>query len=156
MRISELPEFDIREERGPDQIVQLALYGELDLATVGELGQRVSQLMIPGARVRLDLSQVRFIDACGLRAVVRAVETANERGGTLEINPCVSRPVARLIKLVGAEAQIWPRIASGDAERVALERASRGLSARRRARQRPAREVVPRRSRDRPHLCRDG
>lgn len=112
--------------------------------------------MIAGARVRVDLSQVRFIDACGLRAVVRAVETANDRGGTLEINPCVSRPVARLIKLVGAEAQVSPRIASSDAKQVALERASRGLSARRRARQRPAREVVPRRSRDRPHLCRDG
>ena len=156
MTLSELQEFCIREESGPDRIVRLTLYGELDLTTVGDLDRRVSQLMVGGVGVRVDLSQLRFIDACGLRAVVRAVETANDRGGTLEIDPSVSRPVGRLIGLVGAEAQIWPGIDCREGERDTLERAGRRHDARVRSRrQRPAREVVLRRSRDRPHLCRD-
>jgi anti-anti-sigma factor len=156
MTLSELQEFGIREESGPERIVWLTLYGELDLTTVGELDQRVWQLMVGGVGVRVDLSQLRFIDACGLRAVVQAVETANDRGGTLEIDPCVSRPVGRLIGLVGAEAQIWPGIDCSEGEGNALDRANRRHDARLRSRlQRPAREVVVRRSRDRPHLCRD-
>lgn len=57
---------------------------------------------------RLDLSQLRFIDVCGMRAVIRAVGTAHDRGTALQVDPRVSRCVARLIGLVGGEAGMWP------------------------------------------------
>jgi anti-anti-sigma factor len=154
MTSSELQEFYIREESEPDRSVRLTLYGELDIATVAELDQRVSQLALRGLGVRVDLSRLRFIDVCGLRAVMRAIELANNEGAWLEIDPKVSRPVRRLIGWVGGEAEIWP-----EADRIARRRDRPELRRRRRLathRDRLRREPARRRSTDRLDLRRDG
>ena len=154
MTASELQEFHIREESETDRSVRLTLYGELDITTVGELDQRVWELASGGLGIRVDLSQVRFIDVCGLRAVTRAVELANHRGAWLEIDPKVSRPVRRLVRLVGAEAEIWP-----GAERIQRARGRPELRRRRRLathRHRLRGEPSGRRSTDPLDLRRDG
>jgi anti-anti-sigma factor len=116
MTSSELQGFHIREEIEPDRIVRLTLCGDLDLATVGQFEQRISEAATGAYGVRLDLSQLRFIDLCGLRAVTRAVASAHRIGAMLEVDQRVSRRVARLIGLVGAEDGFWPPVAPIDRE----------------------------------------
>ncbi len=129
--------FEMCERRGVDGVVHLRLFGELDLAVADQLSTRFRQLKRAGCRVRLDLSQLRFIDRCGLLAVLCAVSDARGGGWVLVVDREVSTSVRRLIELVGVSSELWP---SDDRSRVAargpiaealLERTSRLLRARR-------------------------
>ncbi len=100
--------FEMRQRRGVDGVVHLRLLGELDLAVADQLSARFRQLKRAGCRVRLDLSQLGFIDRCGLLAVLCAVSDAQGGRWELVVDREVSTGVRRLIELVGVSSELWP------------------------------------------------
>jgi stage II sporulation protein AA (anti-sigma F factor antagonist) len=92
-----------REENG---WVHLDLSGELDLASAPELGDRLSQLAAERMAVRLDLSNLEFMDSTGLQSLVKAINDAESSGWRLHIDQRMSPQVARLLQLVQFERLI--------------------------------------------------
>ena len=86
----------LRVERASDTIV---LIGEIDAHTAGQVRDTV--LLVPeDADVRLDMSQVSFIDSSGLRVILEANQ-AIERNGRRLVLIAPSRPVTRVIEVAG-------------------------------------------------------
>jgi anti-anti-sigma factor len=82
----------------------LKLIGELDLGTAPMLEDRLRQARADQVSVRLDLSELRFMDSTGLHVLIRAVQDSRVDGWHLELDPNVSPPVRRLLQLVNVEA----------------------------------------------------
>jgi anti-anti-sigma factor len=94
--------FRIEEVVEGKGVVRLALIGELDLATKHALQRRLSDLRSRHTKVRLDLSQLEFVDASGLSALVSAIADARRNGG-LELDRGLAPQVSRLLAVVGLE-----------------------------------------------------
>jgi anti-anti-sigma factor len=73
---------DVRRVDHPLGVV-LTLAGELDLATVAMLRERLDHAMRGTAAVVIDLSRLRFIDSSGLDLLVRAELQLRESGAQL-------------------------------------------------------------------------
>ena len=86
----------------------MALIGELDIAVADAVEQRLRQHREDGRPVRLDLSQLDFIDSSGVQAVVLGLKQARRSGHALEVDRRVSASVERLIDMMGIGAQLWP------------------------------------------------
>jgi len=76
----------------------LRLAGEIDMATAGQLAAALGQALAAHANVVVDMAEVTFIDAAGLRAIVEAAESLDGRAPLILVN---ARRVARLLDLVG-------------------------------------------------------
>ena len=85
--------------------VRVRLRGELDLAGVPTVTDRLRRLQERGERVVLDLDELTFIDMSGLRMVVTAAESASRDGWAFAVTRG-SDPVRRLITLVGFDEQL--------------------------------------------------
>jgi anti-anti-sigma factor len=102
------------EERAePGGAVRLVVHGELDLAVVGALGERLAKLRERARErgetvVKLDLSQLSFMDSTGLGVVLTAVLDARRDGWRLEVERELPGPVARVVEISGAEPYLWP------------------------------------------------
>jgi anti-anti-sigma factor len=69
-----------------ESVTVLALDGELDLATAGELSDALQAQHQRGrAAILLDLSSLSFCDSAGLRVFVKARRQAEEDGGSFAI-----------------------------------------------------------------------
>jgi anti-sigma B factor antagonist len=75
--VGELFEMVERKER---EATVVALSGELDFGTVGQVQTRLGELRDAGEPTLLDLDSLTFIDSTGVRLVLAACEDA-ERGG---------------------------------------------------------------------------
>jgi anti-sigma B factor antagonist len=82
--------------RGPLDVV--VLDGELDIATAPDLGQRLEPLAGAGRHLLLDLTDLRFCDAAGLRLFLRLHKQATAAGGSLHL-AAPGRPVSRVISV---------------------------------------------------------
>ena len=100
--------FRITERDDPDAARRLALTGELDIASTPELRERLHELGSTHHRVRLDLSQLEFMDSTGISAILRGLRDSRRNGWELEVAPTVSRQVDRLVTLTGLDHQLWP------------------------------------------------
>ena len=99
------PGFTVDVAREADRI-RIALRGELELATVDQAHEA---LALPGLRpsdtVVLDLSDVTFIDSTGLRFLLLADRSAQEKGWRLQIVPAPPE-VQRIFKLTRVEDRL--------------------------------------------------
>jgi anti-anti-sigma factor len=102
------PGFQCRERIDPDGACRLTLLGEVDIAVAEELARRLGRLERSSARARLDLSQLQFIDLCGLDAILAALRQARRTGWPLEVERPVSRCVERIVAFAGVGAILWP------------------------------------------------
>jgi anti-sigma B factor antagonist len=102
------PSFEIRENVDADGVVRLTLIGELDIAVADRVEDRFRQLREDDRPVRLDLSQLEFIDSSGVRAIVLGLKHARQGGHTLEVDQRISPTVARMIDIMGIGSQLWP------------------------------------------------
>jgi len=102
------PSFEIRETVDDDGAVRLALIGELDIAVADGVEERLRAHRADGHSVRLDLSQLDFIDSSGVRAIVLGLKHARSGGVELNVDPRVSSTVARMVEIMGIGAQLWP------------------------------------------------
>jgi anti-anti-sigma factor len=80
---------------GPITTVPLA--GEFDMAREAELVAAVVTLDLAASSVvRLDMSQVTFVDSAGLRGILKAQAYLNGRGCQLEL----LRPNAQMVRVI--------------------------------------------------------
>jgi anti-sigma B factor antagonist len=94
----------IRTRRGPGYVV-VTVAGEVDIATVAELRERLAALAVSGVPLVADLDQVSFIDATGLGALVGAAREAAEHGTSLHL-VCAQPQTRRLFRVTGLDRQI--------------------------------------------------
>lgn len=88
-----------------DGSTQLALIGELDLATMHVLEQELDQIAASEKQLVLDLRRLEFVDSSGLHALLRADRRFSDAGGQLTIvrGP---RAVERLFRLTGLDTRL--------------------------------------------------
>jgi anti-sigma B factor antagonist len=100
-------EFRIDQAPEPDGTVRLTVRGEIDIATAGQLRDALDSHHSSDTAVRLDLSQIGFVDSSGLAVLIAAKRQAVENGWTFEIARQLSPPVQRLFALSGVETFLW-------------------------------------------------
>ena len=81
--------------------VGLKLVGELDLATTPELTDALLDTSMSASPVSLDLSELTFVDSCGIHAILTLARSQNGRGPLVLLNP--SAHVSRLFELLGLD-----------------------------------------------------
>lgn len=75
--------------------------GTLEAATAAEFREEAASVC-GSAHVVFDLSEVTFIDSCGLGALIGAIRRVREHGGRVVL--CSPRaPVTRLLRVVGMD-----------------------------------------------------
>jgi anti-anti-sigma factor len=90
------------DEQSADGLVVLAVTGEVDLASVGELRDALERARSRAAAVWLDLSEVEFMDSTGLTTLVlahRGFEDPDRQFAVI----CPDGPVRRLLALAGLD-----------------------------------------------------
>lgn len=88
-----------------DGSVQIAVNGELDLATVPQFWGSSAEVVgrVPsGSKLVLDAEGLDFLDAAGLGAIVRLGNCLRARGASLKVAG-VRPPVQRVFELTGLE-----------------------------------------------------
>jgi anti-sigma B factor antagonist len=107
----------IEVTRPADGVVLVALRGEVDILSVAELRRRTAELdVLMPAHVVFDLSKLEFIDSSGINALVQAVRTIEEHGGTGVI-AAPSREARRVFEIIGL-----PQVVSVVHDLVAAQR----------------------------------
>ena len=94
----------IRVRREPGYVV-VAVAGEVDIATVAQLRERLAALAVSGVPLVADLDQVSFMDATGLGALAGAAREATEHGTSLHV-VCARPQTRRLFRVTGLDRQI--------------------------------------------------
>jgi anti-anti-sigma factor len=98
--------FETEREELADGSIRLRAHGELDLATASALeGALRDCIREHPARLVVDLADVPFMDASGLRVLIDARRRQRETDGEFVI----SRPspqVARLLKVAGTRTEL--------------------------------------------------
>jgi anti-sigma B factor antagonist len=89
-------DFRVAVERRPDGPTIVAVAGDADLYSAGELRDRLAAIIDDGAgRLVLDLSETTFLDSMALGVLLGAKKRLAANGGRLEL--VVSRPDIRRI-----------------------------------------------------------
>jgi len=83
-------------EEGPPRVLHVE--GEIDLATVDEFRAALEGALSGGSTALVDMGEVTFIDAGGLRVIMQVAESLNGGGPMTLVNATV---VSRLLKVVG-------------------------------------------------------
>jgi anti-anti-sigma factor len=125
--------FDMRQTTDADGALRLRVSGALDIAVADLLGERLRQLGVADRRVRLDLSEVGFIDCSGVETVLQALTAARRRGWRLEVDRRVGASVERMIDFMAVAHVLWPPEAGSRGATVRM------LDAARRSRRGPMR-----------------
>ena len=97
--------FAILESQEGDCVRRL-LTGELDIASVPLLEDRLSGLRDSAVAVRLDLSKLDFIDSGGLHALIQAMNDASANGWRLQIDRDVPPQAMRVFEVVALDRLI--------------------------------------------------
>jgi anti-anti-sigma factor len=85
--------------------VRVRLRGELDLATAPLVAGRLKDLGARGEAVLLDLDELAFMDASGIRLVLTAARAAASDGWAFAVTPG-SDAVRRLFEVVGLDVEL--------------------------------------------------
>ena len=92
----------------PDQMLNIVpleepgrfrLEGELDITNADELADVVEEELKGGRRVFLDLSELRFMDSSGIRALIRMSKVRQEVGAPPLVLHSLSAPVRQLLSV---------------------------------------------------------
>lgn len=94
-----LPIFEIHESHEDDWL-RLSLVGELDRFSTPALEERLARLRVAKSPVRLNLSKLEFIDSTGIHLLIQTIGDARIKRWRVRIEPDISPPVMRLLRLV--------------------------------------------------------
>ena len=110
---------DVCDGPGGRRVVRVV--GPLDLATSDAVERALRSAFDAGAVVRLDLSDVTFLDSSGMRGVLRAYRLAAERNTGFEVVPGPPA-VQRVLRITGVDTRLT--FVGSDADPSAPERRS--------------------------------
>ena len=79
----------------------LRLVGELDVATAPELAKALLDESLEGSSVILDLSELTFVDSCGMHVILSLASSMNGRGPLVVLDP--TEPVTRVFEILGLD-----------------------------------------------------
>jgi anti-anti-sigma factor len=88
------------QESSSGQWLRLTLTGELDRFSTPILEDRLAPLRVARSPVRLNLSQLGFIDSTGIHLLIQTIGDARMKGWDFALDQDISKPVLRLLKLV--------------------------------------------------------
>jgi anti-anti-sigma factor len=91
------------EEHREHGVIRLVLIGELGINTATPLADRCLSLRQAGAAVRVDLSQVEFMDGFGAGVLRAAISHAQLQRCGFELEPHTCPRVAALLRLAGLQ-----------------------------------------------------
>ena len=100
---------------GPLAVVSAS--GDIDLAAVGELWDKLSVQITAATAVVLDCAEVTFLDSMGLQVLVRARDHAEKAQATFAL-AAVPEPVTKVLRLAGLQ-QLFPQFADVEAAAAA-------------------------------------
>jgi anti-anti-sigma factor len=81
----------------------LVLTGELDLATIQELQDKIDEIMVPGQPIVLDLADLTFLDSSAMHCLVRTFEAT----GRPVVLQNASRALRRILGHMSQEPEAW-------------------------------------------------
>jgi anti-anti-sigma factor len=113
------PLFRVRQRHDADGAVRITLTGELDLSVTGGLKARLDEVRQATRQVRLDLSELEFIDCSGIRAILDAMGQARRAGCGFEVDRSVSPMVGRILSLGSISEELWPAGGAGNPDSAA-------------------------------------
>ena len=90
-----IPAIQVRYEPG---YILVTLVGEVDVAAVASLSERLFALAVSGRPIVADLDRVSFIDAAGLGVLAGVARRAAAHGSSLHV-VCARRQTRRLFRL---------------------------------------------------------
>ena len=108
-RKTDLTRFAVRSERaGGDERVRLL--GEMDLSVIGGVDREMQRAEAGDAdRIVLDLRELEFLDASGIRLLLHLNDRSKSNGGRLRITRSGFPQVQRVMELTGA-ARLLPLV----------------------------------------------
>jgi anti-sigma B factor antagonist len=84
-----------------DGYAVVALYGELDLFDTSDVASHlIAAVAAYGPPIIVDLAGLKFIDSCGLGALVRVLRWTRESGGDLSL-AAPQQQVGRVLEITG-------------------------------------------------------
>lgn len=93
--------FAIHSERSA-AVERVSVLGEMDLSVVAELDSEMRRAEATDAtRIELDLDQLEFLDASGIRLLLDLNRRSGGNGHRLRIKPASSPQVRRVLELTG-------------------------------------------------------
>lgn len=107
MVIPDLPDAFAITESLESHAIRLQISGELDLAVSGRLQDHIDSVARAGETVVLDLSELTFVDSSGVNVLVTAFKQARRDGWELRVERRMTRPVERVITMMGLDAVFW-------------------------------------------------
>jgi anti-anti-sigma factor len=108
-RVADEGVLEVRQTVDPDGYARLSLLGEFDQANSDGFLERLGELKRSGESVRVDLSELEFIDSSGVQAVLRSVRDAEGDGWRLEVDPRLSWQVKQVFDVLGLDTLLWPQ-----------------------------------------------
>ncbi|PZG41741.1 anti-sigma factor antagonist [Spongiactinospora gelatinilytica] len=103
-------------------VTLIAVAGELDFATAGELESYIERARRDrgrGEHLVFDLSEVPFIDSAGLRVLLLCASETRRYGGEVRLAALRHAP-SRLLAVTGVHAHVWVHDTVQDAIAAAL------------------------------------
>ena len=95
-----MQKFEIRQQDLKKGVVELQVFGELDLAVADQLGLALEAARQNGSNVLLSLSSCEFIDSTGIAAIIDAWKRLGDNGRRLAVAEPTEQ-VVRLLEIVG-------------------------------------------------------
>jgi anti-anti-sigma factor len=86
-----------------DSTGALVLTGELDVATIQDLQDKIDEIMVPGQPIVLDLADLTFLDSSAMHCLVRAFEAT----GRQVVLQNASRALRRILGYMTQEPEAW-------------------------------------------------
>jgi anti-anti-sigma factor len=81
----------------------LVLSGELDIATIQELQDKIDEIMVPGQPIVLDLTSLTFLDSSAMHCFVRTFEATGHPVVLLN----ASRSLRRILGYMTQHPEAW-------------------------------------------------
>jgi anti-anti-sigma factor len=95
--------FSVERERS-ETVECVRVVGEMDLSVVGQLDSEMRRAEATDAkRIELDLDELEFLDAAGIRLLLDLDRRSRNNAGRLRIRPASSPHVQRVLELTGVE-----------------------------------------------------
>ncbi len=101
-----MDDFSVQSERR-DKVTVVAVSGRVDSVTAATLDEELAKVVRDNKKVVLDLKNVSYLSSAGVRAILRASQTAQKSGGGVKLSQVPSL-VLEVLDNVGVTQVLKP------------------------------------------------